>query len=225
MTRDSLRTRRRIQKLFRLLESEYGGRTWRRRMPAVDQLILTILSQHTSDRNSGRAFRSLKERFKDWESVANARAASVERAIRSAGLARMKAPRIIRCIRRIRNERGCCDLEFLGKMSPGDAKEYLESFDGVGPKTVACVLLFSFNMPLFPVDTHVLRVTKRLGVMDGDATAGPAHGRLSELVPAELHYPLHLLLIEHGRKTCKAQRPRCEECVLRENCPSSSGAR
>ncbi len=217
----ALSPRRRLRKIFRLLESAYGNRKWSRHSSATDQLIMTILSQNTSDQNSRRAFRSLKENFGSWGEVADARASSVARVIRSGGLSKIKAPRIIHTLRSIRKERGNCSLQFLRKLPHEEGRRYLESFQGVGPKTAACVLLFSFNMPVFPVDTHILRVTKRLGLIDAKVTADMAHKILQKTVPAELHYPFHLLLIEHGRRTCKARRPRCRACVLRNDCPSS----
>ena len=148
------------------------------------------------------------------------RVATLERAIRSAGLSRTKAPRIKSALRRVQHDRGRLSLDFLETMPLAEAKAYLEAIDGVGPKTAACILMFCYNRPALPVDTHVHRVAGRLGLIPGDCPAGPAHEVLELLCPPELVYPFHLLLVQHGRTLCRARRPRCSKCVLADNCPA-----
>jgi len=226
--------RDRVRRLHRLLAKEYGDRAWPERPPsngrsgtagrpprALDQLIATVLSQNTNDRNSGEGFRRLKRRFRSWKKVAEAPVADVAEAIHVSGLANIKARRIQHILRKVKADNGRYTLQSLGKLSAGEAKEYLNSFKGVGPKTVACVLLFSFDMPVFPVDTHILRVSKRLGLVPPRTTAEQAHEEWQRMIPEELVYPLHLLIIEHGRLTCHARGPECPRCVIRQDCPSA----
>ena len=206
------------REIGRLLDQEYGRPAPRRRMKPLDELVLTILSQHTSDANSGRAFRSLMERFESWEAVRDADPAEIADAIRSGGLARIKAVRIKELLLHLTEERGRPSLDFLCEMGIQAARGYLLGLRGVGPKTAACVLLFSCGLPAFPVDTHVHRVTRRLGLIPPDATAEEAHESLEGLIPPEEFYPFHINLIVHGRRVCKASRPRCEVCVLAARC-------
>jgi len=190
----------------------------RRRRP-LDSLIATVLSQNTTDTNSGRAFAQLKERFPTWEEVAEARPAQIAAAIRSGGLADIKARRIERILRQIEEDRGSLDLGFLRRLSVERAREYLTGLPGVGPKTAACVLLFSLRRPVFPVDTHVLRVSKRLGLIPATTTMERAHDIYREMLEPDQMLGLHLGLVQHGRETCKARRPRCGPCALSELCP------
>lgn len=190
-----------------------------RRRPPLDSLIATVLSQNTTDSNSGRAFAQLKERFPNWEEVAEARPAQIAAAIRSGGLADIKARRIKRILRQIEEDRGALDLSFLRRLSLDQAREYLTGLPGVGPKTAACVLLFSLRRPVFPVDTHVLRVSKRLGLIPPTTTMERAHDIYREMLAPDQMLGLHLGLVQHGRETCKARRPQCGQCVLSELCP------
>lgn len=201
------------------LLAHYGEPPIKPQQPPLDELIQTILSQNTSDVNSGRAYASLREAFPTWESVRDADTGAVAEAIRSGGLARVKAPRIQQVIAHLEAERGAATLDFLAPMPVDEAREYLLSLPGVGPKTAACVLLFSLHKPALPVDTHVYRVSQRLGLVPIKASAEQAHALLEALIPEELYYPFHLLLIQHGRTLCSAQRPQCNACPLVDICP------
>lgn len=215
------RIRRRIRCIVERLEQAHGSRRWSRRgrRPGLEGLIRTILSQHTNDANSGAAFDALVERFGgDWEAVRRAPRRSVARAIRVAGLSNVKAARIKQILGAIRAERGELSLEFLAGLPPEEAAAYLGRFEGVGPKTVACVLMFSFGMPVLPVDTHVHRLARRLGLIEAGVDAAAAHALLGRVVPAELVYPFHVLLIAHGREICHSRSPDCRRCVLRRMC-------
>lgn len=209
---------RQILRVHRALIKLYGEPKWHRRRDALSQLIATILSQNTTDVNTARAFENLRARFPMWEQVRDAPRREVVRAVRSAGLANTKAPRIQAILRQLTKERSKLSLDFLRRMSIEDARGYLLRLKGVGPKTAAIVLLFAMNRPAFPVDTHIFRATKRLGWIPPRASREQAHVMLEALVPPEIYYPLHLNLIEHGRAVCKAGRPRCEICPLRRTC-------
>jgi endonuclease-3 len=185
---------------------------------AVSQLVGTILSQATTDVQTDRSFAELRRRFPTWEQVQEAPVSQIAQAIRSSGLAKQKAPRIKKALRQIAKERGRIELNFLKKMPPDEAMEWLMRIGGVGPKTASIVLLFSFQQPLFPVDTHIHRVTKRLGWIPENASAEKAHVLLRVAVPPSLHYRLHLNLIRFGREICQARRPRCEVCPLTDLC-------
>ena len=211
--------RKRLRRVYERLSALYGAPKWESSGPAVDELVLTVLSQNTNDRNSSEGFRRLREAFADWAAVENAPWQSVAAAIRVSGLNNIKSRRIQKILKGIREERGDYSLEFLKDWPAAQANEYLRAIPGVGPKTAACVLAFSFGMPVFPVDTHILRVTKRLGVLPEKTDAETAHEVLQKLVPGGIVYPLHLLIIRHGRETCHARRPACERCVLLKMCP------
>jgi endonuclease III len=185
---------------------------------AVSQLIATMLSQATTDVQTARSFDALRRRYPTWEQVRDAPVSRIAQAIRSSGLSKQKAPRIKQALRHITGERGRIELNFLKKMPVDQAEQWLMSIAGVGPKTASIVLLFSFRKPLFPVDTHVYRVTKRLGWIPQNVSVEQAHDLLRAAVPPRLHYRLHLNLIEHGRKICLARKPRCAICVLKEMC-------
>ena len=182
--------------------------------------MLTVLSQHTSDLNAGRASDSLRARFPTWDAVVRARPATVADAIRSGGLANVKAPRIQAILREIHDREGRYDLSFLREVSDAEATRYLASLHGVGPKTAAIVLAFSLGRNALAVDTHVHRVTRRLGLIPTKASAERAHLILEQLVPPELRVPMHVGLIRLGREICKAPRPRCEVCPLHDLCPT-----
>jgi endonuclease-3 len=217
-------TPKRMSRILKLLEGAYGTRPLKRWGKAVPVLVETILSQNTSNHNSAAGFRILRRTFRTWEAVADAPVEEVERAIRISGLSNIKAPRIQAILRQIREVHGRIDLEFLQDHTPEKAMAYLRAFTGVGPKTANCVLLFSFGMPLFPVDTHIHRLAIRLGLISEKANAERAHDLLSEAIDREERYPLHVLLIEHGRKICKPHNPRCGECVLLRLCPTGQAS-
>ena len=207
-----------IPPIYQALLAVYGQPTWRPHHPPLDELVLTILSQHTSDLNSGRAFTQLRAALPTWEAVRDAPVAAIAAAIQSGGLAQQKAPRIKGILQRIWDERGSFDLDFLRTVPLAEAKAWLAALPGVGPKTAACVLLFACGRPAMPVDTHVHRVSRRLGLVPDRATAEQTHALLEALVPPEWYYAFHLNVIKHGREVCKAPRPRCELCVLRPWC-------
>ncbi len=201
----------------RLLEF-YGQPTWRNPLPPLDELVSTILSQSTTDTNRDRAFTALRERFPTWEAVRDAEPSAVIDAIRTAGLANQKGPRIQAALRQITEQRGELNLHFLADLPPEQAAAWLTQFKGVGPKTAAIVLLFSLGLPAFPVDTHVQRVTGRLGLRPEKMTAEKAHPHLASLFPPEAYYAAHLNLIRLGRQICPARKPNCPECPLQDLC-------
>ncbi len=201
-----------------ILEGCYGKRPWRKHRGGIDGLVQTILSQNTSDSNSMSAFRSLKKRFPTWDALLEAPTREIERAIRSGGLARIKAPRIKKALAGIKRRHGRLSLAFLANMPLDEAREYLESIDGVGPKTACCVLMFCYRRPALPVDTHVHRVAGRLGLIPSNASAEAAHDLLRNVCPPELVYAFHMLMVEHGRQTCRARTPLCDRCALRDGC-------
>jgi endonuclease-3 len=212
--------RRTVRVIHRRLEKRFGPLLPPRAGDPLDELVLTVLSQHTSDVNAGRAFAALRARFPTWEDVARAPTSSVADAIRSGGLANIKAPRIRQILREIHDRAGGYDLSFLDRMSDADAMRYLASLNGVGPKTAAIVLAFSLGRNTLPVDTHVHRVARRLGLIPPDASAERAYAILEDLVPPELRVQMHVGLIRLGREICKAPRPRCEDCPLNDVCPT-----
>jgi endonuclease-3 len=189
----------------------YGFPAWRHPLPPIDELVSTILSQNTNDTNRDLAFHTLRKRFPMWEQVRDADPQQVVEAIRSAGLANQKGPRIQSALRQITEKRGELD-------SPQDARQWLEQFKGVGPKTSAIVLQFSLGMPAFPVDTHIYRVTGRLGIRPPQMNVEKTHKFLADLLPEETYYPLHLNLIRLGREICQARHPKCPQCMLQDLC-------
>jgi endonuclease-3 len=209
---------RRALKIHRRLLDVYGQPVWRNPLPPVDELISTILSQNTNDINRDRAFESLRARFPNWEAVRDARAADVIAAIRPAGLANQKGPRIQEVLRAITAERGALDLTFLKDLPLEEARAWLTKFKGVGPKTAAIMLLFSLGRPAFPVDTHIYRVTGRIGLRPERMTVEEAHPYLEALFPPETFYAVHLNLIRLGREVCGARKPNCPACPLRRLC-------
>ena len=209
-------------RIVELLDAAYGTVPWRPHGEPIAELVLTILSQNTSDANSGRAFIRLVNEFPDWPSLLDADVRAIEEAIRPGGLAPTKAPRIQAMLREVWGRRESFDLSFLGELPLEEARAFLRSLPGVGPKTAACVLLFALGRPALPVDTHVHRVAKRLGLVPEKSTAEQAHGLLESMVDPALVYPFHIQLIKHGRRTCSARRPNCPECPLRTSCPSAA---
>ncbi len=210
-----------IDQIVCLLGQEYGVPQWRPRADPLSELIQAILSQNTSDVNSGRAFQSLMATFSTWEMVAKASADDIAEAIKSGGLNRIKAERIKRILEWILDSRGSLDLEFLRELSIPEAKAWLKGLPGVGPKTAGCVLLFALGWPVLPVDTHVYRVSQRLGLINCKASPERAHELLGEIVPPQAIYQFHINILAHGRSVCRAQRPLCRDCVLGEVCPSN----
>jgi endonuclease III len=201
----------------RLLEF-YGEPVWRNPLPAIDELVSTILSQNTNDINRDRAFEALRARFPTWEIVRDANTKDVVEAIRPAGLANQKGPRIQQVLKSITEERGGLDLSFLADLSVEEAKAWLTKFNGVGPKTAAIVLCFSLNKFAFPVDTHIYRVTGRIGLRPERMTVEQAHAHLESLFPPATYYAVHLNLIRLGREICTARRANCEICPIRKLC-------
>ena len=204
--------------VLRGLRELYGLPAWERRRDPTDELVVTILAQHTSDLNAERAFAELRRRLPSWSAVEAASPADLEAAIASGGLARQKAPRIQAALKAIRAERGDHSLEFLGAMAPLAARDWLTRIPGIGNKTASVVLLFSFGMPLMPVDTHVHRVTRRIGLVAPKASPDEAHERLMADVPPATIHEAHVNLISHGRRTCFARDPACFRCPLRARC-------
>ncbi len=212
---DQLRLAQRVaQKLYQ----HYGEPRWRNPLPPIDELISTILSQNTNDGNRDRAFEALRQRFPTWEAVRDAPAHEVIEAIRSAGLAQQKGPRIQAVLRSITEQRGSLDLDFLNDFDAQEALRWLRQFKGVGPKTAAIVVLFSLNKPAFPVDTHIHRVTRRLGLIPDSASAEQAHQLLAERFEAKDYASVHLNIIRLGREICQARKPKCPICPLKEEC-------
>jgi endonuclease III len=201
----------------RLLE-HYGQPTWRQPNPPLDELVSTILSQNTNDFNRDRAYVALRNRFPSWEEVRDANELEVIEAIRPAGLSQQKGPRIQAVLREITSQRGELDLDFLREYSAEDAMSWLQQFKGVGPKTAAIVAQFSLDKPAFPVDTHIYRVTGRLGLRPMKMSVEQAHKHLENLFPEDGYYSAHLNLIRLGREVCKARRPDCPDCPINSLC-------
>jgi endonuclease-3 len=212
--------RRTVRAIHRRLEKRFGSLAPPRSSDPLDELILTVLSQHTSDVNAARAFDALQERFPTWEGVVRARTVTVANAIRTGGLANIKAPRIQAILRAIHEREGRYDLSFLQGMSDAQARAYLSSLRGVGPKTAAIVLAFSLGRNTLAVDTHVHRVARRLELVPARASAEKAQVLLNELVPPELRVAMHVGLIRLGREICTARLPRCRICPLSDICPT-----
>jgi len=209
--------------IVRRLATLYGDPEWRPHGDPIAELVLTILSQNTSDANSGRAFMRLRSRFPEWEALMAADPSQIESEIREGGLSRIKAPRIVAALAEVWRRLGSLDMSFLREAPLAEAKQWLVSLPGVGPKTAACVLMFALGRPALPVDTHVHRVAQRLGLVPPSVGAEAAHDTLeSMLAPAEV-YPFHVSLIKHGRRLCRAQRPLCGECPLLDGCPAGQG--
>ena len=210
-----------ISDAIRLLTEQHGPFANQPRLEPAHELVFTILSQHTADRNSERAFRSLMQRFGSLESVAEAAVADIEAAIAGGGLAKVKAPRIKTVLNRIQElNGGSLDLSFLGEMPMDEARAWLRQLPGIGPKSAGIILSFSLGMPAMAVDTHIYRVSQRLGFIGPKVNADKAHEILEAAMPPDDVYPFHAALITHGRQVCKAQRPICGACVVNYGCPS-----
>jgi endonuclease-3 len=204
--------------IHQLLVDEFGYPDWRPHLSPVGELVSTILSQNTNDTNRDVAYDALREDLPTWEEVRDAPERRVVDAIKTAGLANQKGPAIQNALRVISEERGEIELDFLSSLSSQDALDWLIDLKGVGPKTAAIVLLFSLNMPAFPVDTHIFRITGRVGLRPEGMNANQAHIYLGEQFAPETYYPVHLNLIRLGREICKARQPNCDACPLNEVC-------
>jgi len=216
--------RAKTEAVGRRLLAAYGQPDWRSGLDPLSELVSTILSQNTSDTNRDVAFGRLRTRFVTWEEVRDSDPRAVVDAIRPAGLANQKAPRIQEALRFITRERGSLTLDFLADWPVEQARSWLSSIHGVGPKTAAIVLLFSFGMPAFPVDTHIHRVARRLGLIGPKVSREQAHAQLAALVDPTGYYFFHLNLIRHGRQVCASRVPRCDICTLRDLCDYAAGA-
>ena len=205
--------------LIEILDGEYGRAPQRPSGAPMTELVLTLLSQHTSDHNSGQAMHRLLARFPGWDAVIAAPTAAVEEAIRPGGLAPTKAPRLQALLEELKRRSPDFDLHELETMPLAEAKAWLRSLPGVGPKTAACVLLFALARPALPVDTHVERVARRLGLVPRKTSTERTHDRLEAMLEPDQVYPFHIDLIQHGRRTCHARSPQCERCPLLERCP------
>lgn len=201
----------------RLLE-RYGPRIWPGREDPLDELVLTILSQSTTDHNSGMAYAALRRRLPTWQAVLDAPVEAVYAAIRPAGLGKIKAPRIQQALRAVQERAGRLSLDHLEAMPLDEARAWLTGLEGVGPKTAACVLMFALGRPALPVDTHVHRVSLRLGLIGPRVSAEQAHALLEGALPPAAVYTFHLNMIQHGRDTCRARGPACERCPLADVC-------
>ena len=211
-------TQQRALQIHKTLLEAFGEPIWRNPLPAIDELVSTILSQNTNDVNRDRAFDALRAKFPTWEAVRDAKEKDVIEAIKPAGLANQKGPRIQQVLKEITKERGSLDLSFLKRLSVEDARNWLTKFNGVGPKTAAIVLCFSLDMPAFPVDTHVYRVTGRIGLRPEKMTVEQARPHLESVFPSETYYAAHLNIIRLGREVCNARKPLCPKCPVRNLC-------
>ena len=214
------RIKRTVKQILDRLKREYDSPRQQLHGDPISVLVQTILSQNTSDVNSTAAYQSLLASFDKWEHLADADVDTVAHYIKRGGLGRIKAQRLIRALKEIIRQRGRLELDFLSQLALPSAQDWLRRLPGVGLKTACCVLLFSLGIPALPVDTHVLRVTKRLGLINPMASLDEAHYELGKAVPPDDVYQFHVLVIEHGRKICRARYPKCQYCVLEKICPS-----
>lgn len=215
--------RRKAARINRAITREYGEKTAGPDEDPVDTLVETILSQNTTDVNSHRSFLALKAAYGDWEDLLGESPEAVSRIIRSGGLPDIKARRILDALEFIARERGRVELDFLREMSREEADRWLGQMKGVGPKTRAIVLLFSLGMASFPVDTHVHRVTRRLGLIGPRTSREDAQDELAAMVPTSQYFNFHVNLIEHGRRVCRARNPLCRSCVVSDLCDNPQG--
>lgn len=213
-----MKAQERALAVHNLLIDFYGFPEWRNPLPPLDELVSTILSQNTNDTNRDRAFEALRARLPTWEEVRDAPQEVVIDAIRIAGLGNRKGPRIQAVLREITGLRGELDLEFLREYTPEKAREWLMQFKGIGPKTAAIVLQFSLGHPAFPVDTHIYRVSGRVGLRPEKMSVAQAHLHLAKLLPPSTYYAAHLNIIRLGREICQARKPNCPVCPLNNIC-------
>jgi endonuclease-3 len=207
-----------VRYIIQNLERTYGVPLNERASDPLDMLVKIILSQATSDTNSHRTFASLKKRFPTWDAALRARTETIAATIRSGGLANQKAAVIKDVLRQIKKEHGTLDLSFLHKLSPEEAVDYLSQFRGIGPKTIACTLLFACRKEVFPLDTHIFRILRRVGLVPQKCTDGRAHEIMNAVVPHGKFYSFHVNLIRHGRTLCRPRDPLCERCPIVEYC-------
>jgi endonuclease-3 len=210
--------RQQLEYVTQNLEAAYGIPRNDEADDPLDELILTILSQATTNQNSSRTFANLKSRFKDWEAVRRAKPEKIEEAIKLGGLAQVKSVVIKNLLNEIKARVGKLDLSFLHTDPVEKAREFLTSLKGVGPKTAACVLLFACKQPVFPMDTHIFRIARRLGLIPEKGSDEQAHRLMEQLIPQSKHYSLHINMILHGRRVCHPCNPECEKCCLIEHC-------
>lgn len=206
-----------IKLIINRLNDHYGVKKWERWREPIGELIRSILSQNTTDKNSLRTYANLIEKYPTWDSLLLAEEKEIIEPIKLGGLANTKAKKIKNCLKEIKAREGKITLEFLADYDLEKAEEYLTSLNGVGPKTAACVLIFSFNFPIMPVDTHIHRLANRIGIVD-TKTREKTQEAMKTIIPTNEIFNFHLNLIEHGRKVCKATRPICEECFLTDLC-------
>jgi len=209
---------RKMMRINTLLEGQYGSKTPRTEKDPLTELIFTMLSQNTSDTNRDRAFASLRRQFPSWKDVASASATRVAKSIEVGGLSRIKASRILKLLRHVEKSCGELSLDFLTNWPDEQIERYLSGLEGVGPKTIACVLVFSLGRNVMPVDTHVRRVSTRLGILPEKLSDYAAHEYFLRFRDQLSLFQLHLNLIGHGRKTCRARKPLCQQCVIRRLC-------
>lgn len=211
--------KKRAQEIFRKLEKAYGQPVWKTPVTPLDELMLTILSQNTNDRNRDLAFQNLKRSFPEWGQVKDAPLNDVVSSIRSAGLGNQKGARMQAILRQISEENGSLDIAFLSNMDADRARQWLMRFKGVGPKTASIVMQFALHHPAFPVDTHIFRISRRLGLRPEKLSAEKTHAWMEELFKPEQYGSAHLNLIRLGREICHARKPACGICPLQEKCP------
>jgi len=210
--------RARMAQVAQRLKNYFGTPTWHVELPAVDELVCTILSQNTNDINRDKAFKALKERYPSWEAVRDADPAELQYTIRIAGLANQKGPNIQAALRDITEQRGEIDLDWLKEITPDAARNWLVSLRGVGPKTAAIVMVFALGMPAFPVDTHIYRVTGRIGLRPMELDVTKTHAYMEQIADPESFGSLHLNLIDLGREICQARKPKCGICPVSDLC-------
>ncbi|QLJ53077.1 MAG: Endonuclease III [Candidatus Fermentimicrarchaeum limneticum] len=213
-----MKKERKLREVIALLKDEYGEHHYTARVDPLDILVETILSQNTTDKNSSRAFNNLKKKFPKWEILLKTDPRAIQKAIRSGGLPGIKARRIKHVLQDIKRRRGKLELDFLKGMPADEAMEFLQSIKGIGPKTASVLLIFRFNKPMMPLDTHNLRVAKRLGIIPAGMSPEKAHELMNRMVPDEEKKSLHMNFILHGRKICTARNPKCNLCVLNRLC-------
>lgn len=209
-----------VDHILHLLSTSYGLPIWQAGDSALDELVMTILSQNTTDANSHAAYQRLRATYADWQAVAHAPFTELVATIRVAGLAQYKAERIQSALRRAHEHCGSYALDFLSTFESDAAMAWLTAQPGIGVKTAACVLMFALGAPVCAVDTHVGRVAFRLGWVQSRDIA-KAHGQLNALLRPDQAYACHVLLIQHGKRICHARTPRCGDCLLRAHCPSA----
>ena len=209
---------RKLREVIALLKDEYGEHRYTARVDPLDILVETILSQNTTDKNSSRAFNNLKRKFPKWNMLLKTDPRAIQRTIHSGGLPGIKARRIKHVLQDIKTRRGKLELDFLKGIPADEAMEFLQSIKGIGPKTASVLLIFRFNKPMMPLDTHNLRVAKRLGIIPANMSPQKAHELMNRIVPDEEKKSLHINFILHGRKICTARNPKCPVCVVNRLC-------